>query len=190
MFRSTGRATVLGAAVAAGAALGVATTTSPALAEAVVYETKRVTTQLTYGTDEDPSTRETAHLDVPTGYDRARLNPHKVVFYEPFEGGRAITVDLAPRNDRVSEVRAQRARVAERYGDSYRELAFRVDRSTPTPTVRWRYSFAEPGTGDTEPLVSMLLTDGNRVSVVGRMSEREHLRPLRNHVMRSVEFSR
>ena len=68
----------------------------------------------------------------------------------------------------MAELRAQRDRLAAAYDASYRELAFRVDR-TDGVTARWSYTFTEPGTGDVEPFVSVVLTEGNRLEVVGRL---------------------
>ncbi|QIK65875.1 hypothetical protein G7072_05585 [Nocardioides sp. HDW12B] len=186
MSRRTTRSTAL--AAAATAAAGVLATPTPAVAEAVVYTSERASVRLTYGTDEPPSARESVRLDVPTGYVRDRRNPHKVTWHEPFTGGRAISVDLAPRNGTAADLRAQRDRTAATYGDSYRELAFDVDRSAGGMTARWAYSFTEPGTGDVDPFVSVVLTEGNRIEVVGRLAEREQVRAIRKHVVASARF--
>ena len=188
MSRRATRPTVL-ATVAATAAVGVIATSAPAVAEAVVYTSERAAVRLTYGTDEPPSARESVRLDVPTGYVRDRRNPHKVTWHEPFSGGRAISVDLAPRNGTVAELRAQRDRLAATGDADYRELAFRVDRFPEGPVALWSYTFTEPGTGDVDPFVSVVLTGGNRIEVVGRLVERTHVRALRKHVVRSVQFS-
>ena len=74
---------------------------------------------VTYGTDEPPSARESVRLDVPTGFVRDRRNAHKVTWHETFSGGRTISVDLAPRNDTVAELRGQGQMAV--YGDASRE---------------------------------------------------------------------
>ncbi len=95
-------------------------------------------------------------------------------------------MDLAPRNGTPAELRAQRHRTTTTYGDSYRELAFEVDRSNGAVTARWVYLFTEPGTDDHDPFVSVVLTEGNRIEVVGRLAEREHVRAIRKHVVRTA----
>jgi hypothetical protein len=188
MSRRTTRPTTI-TAVAAAAAVGVLASTTPAVAEAVVYTSERAAVRLTQGTDEPPSARESVRLDVPTGYVRDRRNPHKVTWHEPFTGGRAISVDLAPRNGSPAELRAQRDRTAATSGATYRELAFEVDRADGEVTARWVYSFTDPGTGDVDPFVSVVLTEGNRIEVAGRLAEREHVRTIRKHVVASAVFS-
>ena len=55
-------------------------------------------------------------------------------------------------------------------------------------TARWVFSYAEPGTEDTEPFTSVMLMGGNRLTVVGKKSERKFVRDIRQHVVRSVVF--
>lgn len=188
MSRRTTRSTTLATTVAATAAAVGVLSPAPAVAEAVVWSTERASVRLTHGTDEPPSARESVRVEVPTGYVRDRRNPHKVTWHEPFSGGRAISVDLAPRNGTVPDLRAQRDRLAATEDADYRELAFRVDRSSDGPVARWSYTFSEPGTGDVDPFVSVVLIEGNRVEVVGRLAEREHVRAIRKHVVASAEF--
>ncbi len=183
------RRTTLIATLTSAAALAGLAAAAPASAEAVVYDTRTVSS-LEPGAS--PRTTEYASVDVPTGYTRDRRSWHKVSFVEQHGAGRVITVDLAPKADTLRELKAQRAAVRAAYADSYRELSFTVIRDEMQAarlfTARWTYTIAEPGTEDTDPFVTVYLKGGNRLQVVGSMQDREQVRFIRHHVIRSLVF--
>jgi hypothetical protein len=158
----------------------------PAAAEALVYDTKNVkAVEPGHGVE----TAEWAALDVPTGYTRQRFDWHTVGFIENVEGGRQIILDLRPEVGKVRELRAERAALEAEAGDAYREYRFVVHREEGSPvSARWTYSYAAPGTEDVEPFTSVMLMGGNRLTVVGKESERRFVRDIRHHVVRSVVF--
>ena len=171
------------ATIAAAAAVGFSGSAVPANAEAVVYEN--------YGVRSNPPDRpghEYATVDIPTGYDVDRLNWHTTVFFENVDQGRTIHVDLHPEADTPRELRAERAELMEEAGDSYREFAFRVNDKDAKVRARWSFTYTEPGTGDVDPFISVLLMSGNQIRVVGKLAEREQIRFIRKHVRKSVEF--
>ncbi len=171
------------ATTAAAAAVALTGTVVPANAEAVVYENHTV--------QSNPPHRpghEYASLDIPTGYEKDRLDWHTVGFFEKVEQGRAIIVDLHPKADTVKELRAVRAELIKDTGDSYREFAFKVNSNDSKVQARWTFTYAEPGTDEVAPFVSVLLMSGNQVRFVGKVSERDHVRFIRQHVRTSVVF--
>jgi hypothetical protein len=181
MRRNTTMSTVVTIALTAAAAVSA----SPASAEAVVYDTKNVKA---VEPGNPPESAEWAGLDVPTGYTRQRLDWHTVGFFEN-HGGRQILLDLHPESDTVDELRAERAALMEEAGDAYREYRFVVhDEDGARVTARWVYSYATPGTEDVEPFTSVMLMGANRLTVVGKESERRFVRDIRDHVVRSVVF--
>jgi hypothetical protein len=181
MRRNPVLSAVVTTAITAAAALSAA----PANAEAVVYDTKNVKA---VEPGNPPETAEWAALDVPTGYTRQRIDWHTVGFLEN-HGGRQILLDLHPETDTVAELRAERAALMEEGGDAYREHAFVVHHEEGARvTARWVYSYATPGTEDVEPFSSVVLMGGNRLTVVGKESERRFVRDIRRHVVRSVVF--
>lgn len=171
------------ATTAAAAAVALTGVTLPANAEAVVYDS--------YGVRSNPPDRpghEYATLDVPTGYDVDRINWHTTAFFERVDQGRTVIVDLHPDADTLRELRAERAELMEEAGDSYREFAFKVKDKDAKVRARWSYTYTEPGTGDVEPFISVMLMSGNQVRVVGKVDEREHIRFIRKHIRKSVVF--
>ena len=77
----------------------------------------------------------------------------------------------------------------EEAGAGYREYRFVVhDEDGARVTARWTYSDAAPGTEDVEPFSSVVLMGGNRLTVVGKESERTFVRDIRHHVVRLVAF--
>ena len=178
MYRFTTLATTTAAAAVAFSGLAM-----PAHAEAVVYKN--------YGISSNPPDRpgkEHATLDIPTGYEMDRLDWHTVGFFEQVEQGRAIIMDLHPQSDTVRELRTERAAFAEDAGDSYEEFAFQVNDKDAKVRARWVFTYAEEGTGDVAPFVSVMLMSGNQLRVVGTVAEREHVEEIRKHVVRSVVF--
>ena len=171
------------ATTAAAAAVAVSGLALPAHAEAVVYKN--------YGISSNPpkdGAKEHATLDIPTGYAMDRMNWHTVGFFEQVDQGRAIIMDLHPESDTVGELKAERAAFAEDAGDSYEEFAFQVNDKDSKVRARWVFTYAEDGTGDVAPFVSVMLMNGNQLKVVGKVSEREHVEKIRKHVVRSVVF--
>ncbi len=171
------------ATTAAAAVVAVSGLALPANAEAVVYETHTIQSN----PPERPG-HEYASLAIPTGYDKVRFNWHTVGFVEMFDGGRAIILDLHPKADTVKEFRAERRQFKEDAGDNYRELTFHVNGKDSKVRALWTFTHAEPGTGDVDPFVSVMLMSGNRLQITGRMAERDHVRAIRNEVKRSVVF--
>ena len=186
MTRSTRATATLATALSLAA---IASTGSPASAEAVVYDAHTVRSLAPGAAAE---TAEHASVDIPTGYARDRRSWHKVSFVEQHGAGRVITVDLAPRADTLAELKRQREVLKERYADSYRELSFTVVddemQASRLFRARWTYTIAEPGTEDTDPFVTVYLKGGNRLQVVGSMQDREQVRFIRHHVIRSFTF--
>lgn len=171
------------ATTTAAAAVAFTGTALPANAEAVVYDS--------YGVQSNPpdgSAHEYANLDIPTGYEVDRLNWHTTVFHETIDQGRAIHVDLHPKSDTVDELRAERAALMEEYGDGYKEFAFDVKGNDVKVQARWSFTFTEPGTGDVDPFVSVMLMNGNQIRIAGKLAEREQIRNIRQHVRESVVF--
>ena len=171
------------ATTAAAAAVALTGTALPANAEAVVYDS--------YGVQSNPPDRpghEYATLDIPTGYEVDRLNWHTTVFHETLDQGRAIHVDLHPESDTVEELRAERDALIEEYADSYQEFAFDVKDEDAKVQARWSFTYTEPGTGDVDPFISVLLMNGNHIRIVGKLSERRHISSIRQHVRESVVF--
>ncbi|WP_148576018.1 hypothetical protein [Nocardioides caldifontis] len=180
MPRTAGHAPVAAIAlVAAGLTLGAAVV--PAHAEAVVYETKNVEATHPEGGV------EWASLDIPTGYEKQRLNRHSVAFVEQNGAGRTISIHLDPKVDTLGELKKERAALKKRYADSYREFAFRVKDRDSKVRATWVYTFEAEGTDETEPWISVSLVRHNQVRVVGKVSERQHVRRIRDHVVRSVQ---
>jgi hypothetical protein len=179
------------AALTAALSLAALTTLSgsPASAEAVVYDSKTVRSV-------SPSTGdvETASVDIPTGYDRDRRNWHRVSFVENAGVGRVITVDLAPKADTLAKLKRQRGVIKDRYADSYREFSFTVIKDDAKAAelfrARWTYTFAAPGTGDPEPFITVYLKQGNRLQVVGSLQDKEQVKNIRRHIIKSLDFSR
>jgi hypothetical protein len=161
---------------------------SPASAEAVVYDGRAVRS-LEPGAA--PETAEFATLDVPTGYDPDRRNWHKVSFVEERGAGRVITVDLDPHANTLARLKAQRAAFADKHADSYRELSFTVIKDDAKARslfrARWAYTVSTENTGDVSPFVTVYLKQGNRLKVVGSMADREQVRSIRDHVIRSFD---
>jgi hypothetical protein len=185
--RSTRRPAALAALTALAAAASLSG--SPASAEAVVYDARAVSA---HAPGTAPESVEHANLDVPTGYARDRRNWHKVSFVEQHGVGRVITVDLAPRADTLAKLKRQRGVIAERYAGTYRELSFTVIHDEMKAArlfrARWTYTFAAPGTEDTSPFVTVYLKGGNRLQVVGSLQDADHVRFIRDHVVRSLTF--
>jgi hypothetical protein len=173
-------ATTLAAAALTAFAVGAAIV--PANAEAVVYETKNVRATTPEGGV------EYASLDIPTGYDRDRINRHAVAFVEQHGAGRVISLDLDPEADTLRKIKQERRAMEEKYGDSYHQFAFKVNGRDAKVRVKWVYTFSEDGTEDTEPYVNVYLVGGNQLRVVGKVSEREQVNNIRNHVVGSLVF--
>ena len=168
---------------AAAAAVVVTGLAVPANAEAVVYES--------YGVRSNPPDRpghEYASIDIPTGYDVDRLDWHTTAFFERVDQGRTILVDLHPAADTVRELREERTELEKEAGDSYREFAFDVNDRDAKVRARWSFTYTEPGTGDVDPFVTVMLMSGNQVRIVGKLDEREQLRSIRDHIRDSVVF--
>lgn len=177
MFRSIIASTVAAAAVVAVAA--------PAMGEAVVYDTRHVKSN-----PPDRPGHEHVSLDIPTGYAKIRTDWHTVSFVEKAGAGRTITVDLHPEADTVRKLRDERRALIRTAGDSYQEFAFRVNEPGSKVRARWVYTWQPEGTEDTEPYVSVLLMGGNRLQVVGKVSDKEHVDRIRSDVRRSLRFHR
>ena len=184
MSRTTAIASAMSSSLCL-AAIALSAVASPAAAEAVVYEQQTVTAR---EPGEPARGAETATLDVPTGYERHRLSWHAVGFAEMFDGGRSLVLDLQPQSDTLAELKQERATFAEEAGDSYRELDFTVNDRDAKVRARWLFTYAEDGTGDVDPYISVLLMRGNRLQMSGRLSERKHVNEIRHHVVRSVRF--
>ncbi len=166
---------------AATAAIAVAGLASPAFAEAVVYENQTVQSN----PPKKPG-HEYASFDVPTGYDKHRLNWHTVGFFEQVDQGRAIIMDLHPKSDTVKELRAERDAFADEAGDSYEEFAFKVNDKDDKVRAQWVFTYSAEGTGDVDPYISVMLMSGNRLQVTGKLSEKKFVRDIRQHVVKSV----
>jgi hypothetical protein len=171
------------ATTTAAAAIAFTGLAMPAHAEAVVYDS--------YGIRSNPpgaAGHEYSTLDIPTGYGMDRLDWHTVDFFEQVDQGRAIIMDLHPESDTVRDLKAERATFAEEAGDSYEELAFKVNDKDYRVRARWVFTYAEEGTGDVAPFISVMLMGGNQLRVVGKLAEREQVERIREHVVRSVAF--
>jgi hypothetical protein len=178
MHRFTTLATTTAAAAVVFSGLAM-----PAHAEAVVYKNYVISSN-----PPDRHGKEHATLDIPTGYEVDRLDWHTVGFVEQVEQGRAIIMDLHPQSDTVRELKAERAAFTEDAGDSYEEFAFQVNDKDAKVRARWVFTYAEEGTGDVAPFVSVMLMSGNQLRIVGKVAEREHVEEIRKHVVRSVDF--
>jgi hypothetical protein len=180
MSRTT-RLTVIAAAAAvlSGATIAPA---SHAGAEELVFENRKVKS------DPPEGSPEVATLDVPADWVRNRLNWHSVGFFDLTAPGKSIVLDLEPLEDTVREVRAERRLLRGLGPSDYREYAFRVADPGSKVRVRWVYAHRDSQTEDTWSYTSVFLMRGNRLVIDGRRSEREELKPIRRHVVRSVEF--
>jgi hypothetical protein len=176
--RKSGATVSLAAAALIGAVLP-----QPATAEAVTYQSRNVRAQLADGAT------AWAALDIPTGYDKQRLNRHAVGFFERVPGGRVIILDFEPQSDTLRELRHERTELAEQMSKSYEELAFHVNDKEAKVRARWAFAYTE-GSGDrNEPYISvLLLRGGQQLQIGGRLSEAEHVRAIRQHVRKSVVF--
>jgi hypothetical protein len=172
MNRSTGLPALLAAAAVAVSTVAV---TAPATAEAVVYDTHHV-----------KADAEHASIDIPTGYTKHRENWHRFIWAEQFEGGRAIVLDLRPEADTVKELKAERGQLVG--AESYEEFAFVVNEPGSRVRARWVFTYSEPGTGDVDPFVSVMLMSGNRLQVAGKLAEKEQIKQIRRHVIRHLTF--
>lgn len=178
MFNKFCAAASLAAASVIGAALPL-----PAAAEAVTYRTRDVKAQLADGST------VWAALDVPTGYDRQRLNRHAVGFFERVPGGRVIILDFEPRSDNLLELREERADLAEQMGDDYDELAFHVNGKDSKVRARWVFAYTQGPRDRNDPYISvLLLRGGEQLQIGGKLSEAEHVRLIRRHVRKSLVF--
>lgn len=168
------------AAVALSAVLPAA-----AYAEAIVYERHDVAARQA---GETVRQAEHASLKIPTGYERDKMSWHSWVWYEPFDGGQAIILDLQPKADTLRELKAERARFIEEAGESYEELAFRVNDVDAKVRARWAFTYTEAGTGDVDPYVNVILTRGNRLQIAGSLAERDLADRVRRDVVRSLRY--
>lgn len=169
------------AAIAASAVLSG----GAANAEAIVYERHDVAAR---EAGETIRQAEHASLKIPTGYDVDKMSWHSWVWYEPFDGGQAIILDLEPRADTVRKLKAERARFIEDAGDTYREIAFVVNEPGAKVRARWSFTYAEIGTGQVDPYVTVLLSQGNRLQIAGSLQERDLADRVRRDVVRSLRF--
>ena len=181
--RSTILPTALGtAAIAASVVLSGGS----ANAEAIVYERHDVAAK-----ERGETIRQAEHasLKIPTGYDVDKLNWHRWVWFEPFDGGQAIILDLEPKADTLRKLKAERAALIEDAGDSYEEFAFVVNEPGSKVRARWTFTYTEPNTGNVDPYVSVVLTvGGNRVQVAGSLQEKDLADRVRRDVVRSLRF--
>lgn len=156
-----------------------------ASAEAIVYERHSVAAR---AAGETVRQAEHASLKIPTGYERDKMSWHSWVWYEPFDGGQAIILDLEPKADTLRKLRAERARFIEDAGDSYEELAFVVNEPGAKVRARWAFTYTEMGTGNVDPYVNVVLIHGNRLQVSGSLAERDLADRVRRDVVRSLRF--
>ena len=168
------------ATTAAAAAVAVSGFVLPANAEAVVYETHDLRSNVPGGG------HEYASIDIPTGYAKDRIDWHTIAFFEQVDQGRTIIVDLQPEADTVRELKADRAELQGE--ESYEEFAFNVNDKDAKVRALWSFTYSEPSTGDVEPLISVLLMSGNQIKIIGKVEDRKHLRFIREHVRKSVAF--
>ena len=154
-------------------------------AEAVVYERHDVAAR---EAGETIRQAEHASLKIPTGYDVDKMTWHSWVWYEPFDGGQAIVLDLEPRVDTVRKLKAERARFIEDAGETYREFAFVVNQPGAKVRARWSFTYTEAGTGQVDPYVNVILTHGNRLQIAGSLPERDLADRVRRDVVRSLRF--
>jgi hypothetical protein len=174
MTRSTVLATVALAALAA--------VPGPAVAEEVVFENHVVRSRPAEGAAEKIS------LDVPAGWDRDRLNRYSVGFFDYTDPVRTIVVDLDPLADTARETRAERRTLRDLGRRFYREFAFQVNDPGEEIRVRWIFAYRDAQTDDTWSYTSVFLMKGERLVIDGRLVEKQELRAIRRHVVRSVEL--
>lgn len=175
-------ATVTAVALASSALLG----TSAANAEAIVYKTRNVQA---VAPGEDLAGAEHAAIEIPTGYTRHKASWHEWYWVENVENGIAVALDLQPKNDTVKELKAERARFMEDFGEDYEELEFTVNGKDARVRARWVFTYFEANTGNVEPYTSVvLMRGGNRILVAGTLSEQDLAKRIRRHVVKTVSF--
>lgn len=183
MSRRTALTAAVTTAVLASGALLAA---GPANAEAIVFEPENV--HAVPPPDAEPS-REHATIEIPTGYTRHKVNWHQWAWVENIENGVTIQLDLKPNSDTVRELRAERNRLRSVGGDDYREFDFTVNEPGRKVRARWVFTYSEPFTDDVDSFVGVvLLRDGNRVLVAGRLDERRLATRIRRHVVDTIRF--
>jgi hypothetical protein len=169
-------------AVAGAAALIAGLAAVPAHGEAVVYETQHMTAR------EAGRPVADADIDIPTGYTRDRGSTHQVTWRENVRRGRVISLDLRPEVDTVEELAAERAAVARREG--YVEHAYVVNGPDARVTARWVYAVPAARAGRPARFVSVVLLEGSRFEMNGRLDEKPHVKRIRRHIVRHLQVSR
>jgi hypothetical protein len=154
---------------------------APALAEEVAYTSHDVRSRPRTGTPEHVT------LDVPATWERDRLNRYSVGFFDYTEHPSSIVVDLDPLSDTVREVRAEVRTLRALGRRYYREHDFRVNGPDKKIRARWVFAYRDAQTEDTWSYTSVFLIDGDRLTVDGRRAERDELKEIRLHVVRSYE---
>lgn len=135
------RRTVVAATLAA-----LAPPALPAAASAaeVSYEQQDVRSRPKEGTPEHVS------LDVPTGWDRQRLNRVSVGFFHVTAHPQSIVVDLDPLSDKVSAVREERRALRDLGSRYYREYDWRVNDPDKKIRIRWVFAYRGRRPADAE----------------------------------------
>jgi len=130
---------------------------------------------------------ERVTLRVPSDWDRNRLNRVSVGFFNYTVRPQSIVVDLDPLHDTVKETRAEVRSFRDLGLRYYREYDFRVNGKDEKVRVRWVYAYRDAQTDDTWSYTSVFLMSGERVVVDGRRRDRQELRSVRHHAVRSFE---
>lgn len=164
---------------AAIAALAVTATPGPSPAEEVTYEQHDVRSRPKDGTAEHVT------LEIPSHWERDRLNRVSVGFFDYTEHPQVITVDLDPLSDTVREMRGEARTLRDLGRRYYREFDFRVDDQEDEVRVRWVFAYRDAQTDDTWSYTSVFLMQDDRLVIDGRLTEKEGLQEVRRHVVAS-----
>lgn len=171
-------------ATAALAALAVSVVPSPASAadEEITYEQHDVRS--------NPREGEAEHvtLDVPSEWERDRLNRVSVGFFDYTVAPQSIVVDLDPLVDTVQEMRAEAKTLRDRGSRYYKEYDFRVNDKDDKVRVRWVFAYRDAQTDDTWSYTSVFLMSGERLVIDGRRVDKDQLKEIRRHVVGSFQI--
>ena len=169
--------------IAAAALAAVVSPVAPAQAldQETTYEQQDVRSRPKGGTPEHVT------LDVPTGWDRDRLNRGSVGFFHITAHPQSIVVDLDPLSDKVSEMREERRTLRDLGPKYYREYDWRVNDPNRKIRVRWVYAYRDAQTDDTWSYTSVFDIDHDRLEIDGRRTQKDELKEIRRHVVASYE---
>ena len=168
-------------AAAALAALATATPWPATAEDEVTYEQHDVRSKPKSGSPEHVT------LDVPSEWDRDRLNRVSVGFFDYTVPPRSIVVDLDPLVDTVKEARSEVRSFRDLGRRYYREHDFRVNDDDQKIRARWVYAYRDAQTDDTWSYTSVFLMGRERLVIDGRRVDKEGLKEIRRHVVASFE---